>query len=190
LRIVKKNVKITLQHNGLIYNFDFLKVLLNFLFFIFEKDLGVFYCSIIYYKMTTNYYNKNENKTKTKYICDKCNFNTCKKTDFNRHINTVKHLKLHNTTEIVEKNDKIYKCNCGKVYKHHSSLYNHKKTCNVNSNINNNINKENILLETNNEKDNIDYKTMFLELINENQELRKTITEMLPKIGNNNNNTK
>ena len=143
--------------------------------------------------MTTNYYNKNENKTKTKYFCDKCNFNTCKKTDFNRHLNTVKHLKLHNTTEIVEKNDKIYKCNSGKVYKHHSSLYNHKKTCNVNSNSNNDINndiyKENILLERNNEKDNIDYKTMFLELINENQELRKTITEMLPKIGNNNNNT-
>jgi hypothetical protein len=47
LRIAKKNVKITLDHNGLIYNFDFLKVLLNFLFFIFEKDLGEFLCIII-----------------------------------------------------------------------------------------------------------------------------------------------
>jgi hypothetical protein len=178
----------SLQHNALIYNYGFLKVLLNFLFFIFEKDLGVFYCSIIYYEMTTKYYKKTENKTNKKYFCDKCNFYTCKKTDFNRHLNTIKHLKLHNTTNFVEKNDKMYKCNCGKVYKHHSSLYNHKKTCNTDINVNNNIYKENILLETNNEKDNIDYKTMFLELINENKELRKTITELIPKVGNNNNN--
>ena len=178
----------SLQHNALIYNYGFLKVLLNLLFFIFEKDLGVFYCSIIYYEMTTKYYKKTENKTNKKYFCDKCNFDTCKKTDFNRHLNTIKHLKLHNTTNFVEKNDKMYKCNCGKVYKHHSSLYNHKKTCNTDINVNNNIYKENILLETNNEKDNIDYKTMFLELINENKELRKTITELIPKVGNNNNN--
>ena len=47
LRIVKKNEKITLDHNALIYNFGFLKVLLNFLFLFFEKDLGTFYVTII-----------------------------------------------------------------------------------------------------------------------------------------------
>ena len=38
--------------------------------------------------MTTKYYKKTENKTNKKYFCDKCNFDTCKKTDFNRHLNT------------------------------------------------------------------------------------------------------
>ena len=175
-----------LQHNALNYNFGFLRVLLKFFIFIFEKDLGVFYCSIIYYEMTTIYYEKNEKLTNKKYVCENCNFISCKKTDYSRHINTKKHIKLHNTTNLVEKYEKEYKCGCGKTYKHHSSLYNHKKTCNK-KDINNSF-KENILLESIHEKDNIDYKTMFLELINENKELRKTITELIPKVGNNNNN--
>jgi hypothetical protein len=118
--------------------------------------------------MTILYYEKNEKITNKKYVCEKCIFVSCKKTDYNRHINTKKHIKLHNTTNIVEKYDKEYKCGCGKTYKHHSSLYNHKKTCNK-TDINNSF-KENILLENIDEKDNIDYKTMFLELINENKE--------------------
>jgi hypothetical protein len=47
LRIVKKNEKFTLDHNGLICNFCFIKVLLNFLFLFFEKYLGTFYVTII-----------------------------------------------------------------------------------------------------------------------------------------------
>jgi hypothetical protein len=37
----------SLEHNALIYNFYFIKVLLNFLILFFEKDLGVFYVTII-----------------------------------------------------------------------------------------------------------------------------------------------
>jgi hypothetical protein len=43
----KKMKKMSLHHNGLFYNFEFLKVLLNFLFFLCKKYLGEFLCIII-----------------------------------------------------------------------------------------------------------------------------------------------
>ena len=44
LRIVKKNAKMTLEHNAVIYKFGFLKMLLNFFYTLKKKDLGVFLC--------------------------------------------------------------------------------------------------------------------------------------------------
>ena len=80
--------------------------------------------------MTTEKTNKNEKK----YICDLCDYISFKKTDYNRHLLTSKHLKLQNTTFSSEKNENLeYKrflCECGKKYKHHSSLWSHKKKCN------------------------------------------------------------
>jgi hypothetical protein len=59
-----------------------------------------------------------------------------------------------------------------------SGLSRHRKTCKGEK-------KETAIIEN---EENVDYKSMFLEMINENKELRKTITEMIPKMGNNNNN--
>ena len=42
-------------------------------------------------------------KKRIKYECVKCDFNTCNKTDFSRHINTVKHLGNVQDTENAEK---------------------------------------------------------------------------------------
>ena len=56
------------------------------------------------------------------YICKKCNFSTNKKTNYNRHLKTQKHL-----------GDKIIKnfsCGCGKKYKSRSGLWRHNKICN------------------------------------------------------------
>jgi hypothetical protein len=66
------------------------------------------------------------------FECIICHFNTCKKCDFNRHLKTLK----HKTSEILinntqERTTKIFACECGKVYKHNQSLYNHKKKCTI-----------------------------------------------------------
>ena len=63
------------------------------------------------------------------YICENCNFNTCNKKDYTRHLLTDKHISLTNPNFKTQKNP-LLMCNCGKVYKHASSLCAHKNKCN------------------------------------------------------------
>ncbi len=55
-----------------------------------------------------------------KFTCEKCKFFCAKKGDYNRHINTKKHINNIKGEERLNE----YRCNCGKIYKHHSSLWN------------------------------------------------------------------
>lgn len=59
-----------------------------------------------------------------KYVCDKCHYGTEFLKDFNKHTRTKKHLANMNSDTSLP-----FVCDCGKQYKHHSSLYNHKKSC-------------------------------------------------------------
>jgi hypothetical protein len=132
------------------------------------------------------------NKT-SKYICELCNYETNNKKDYSKHILTRKHLNKTNTNKNSQKIPKAYKCHCGKEYKHASSLSIHKKICNIE-----NKNIENKNQVNNNEE--VNYKTMFVKIMKQNQELRKTVLEqqqqytetinnIIPKIGNNNTTT-
>jgi azurin len=73
--------------------------------------------------------NKNTLKSANKYICNFCDFNCSKESDWSRHLFTSKHKKRTNTNENTPKNAIDYSCDCGKNYKHASSLWNHKKKC-------------------------------------------------------------
>jgi len=76
----------------------------------------------------------NPEEKEEKYICKFCAFTTCNKKDYNRHLETRKHKKNENATDLgyfTPYDKKVFKCNCGKNYKHRSSLYKHKKTCNI-----------------------------------------------------------
>ena len=64
-------------------------------------------------------------KSSKNFECIACAFNTCGKSQYDRHILTDKHLFLTNPNKIVPV-DKL-KCACGKIYKHQSSLCAHKK---------------------------------------------------------------
>tara|TARA_B100000902_G_scaffold371594_1_gene397801 strand:+ start:966 stop:1892 length:927 start_codon:yes stop_codon:yes gene_type:complete len=143
--------------------------------------------------MTTEKTNKNEKK----YICDLCDYISFKKTDYNRHLLTSKHLKLQNTTFSSEKNENLeYKrflCECGKKYKHHSSLWSHKKKCNFlyennNSNDNSNDNSNNInnQLSIINENTIIDeLKNIIIKQQSQIDKQQEQLSELIPKIGNN-----
>ena len=130
-------------------------------------------------------------KNKQKYFCEKCNFITSKKTDYNRHLLTQKHKSYKMETDMeIKKTPNEYICkNCNKLYITKSGLWKHEKICN-------NSDHKNIIIHTENKED---MKDLVCKLINENQdlkntllqenkELRKQISEMIPKIGNNNNN--
>ena len=65
-------------------------------------------------------------KNPDKYFCESCNYETCSKKDFNKHILTSKHQRLVNASKLlVDLSLKKFVCNCGKTYAHDSSYYRH-----------------------------------------------------------------
>tara|TARA_Y100000389_G_scaffold69001_1_gene65544 strand:+ start:5713 stop:6573 length:861 start_codon:yes stop_codon:yes gene_type:complete len=127
------------------------------------------------------------NKNDGNYVCEKCNYFTSKKNHYERHLLTSKHKKGQNGNENRDKKGKNYEkghdqltCLCGRLFKTNSGLWKHQKKCNY-------IKKENVV-EDNIEDTKDNMKELVVNLINQNNELQKTIQEMIPKIGNNNNN--
>ena len=132
------------------------------------------------------------------FICKNCDYNSCNKKDYLKHLTTQKHKNNENTNDTNEKSPKIpkpFQCECGKMYKHKPSLYNHKKKCNfVEDKIENKIeDKDNTILS---DDKSVDYKKLLLTLVNDNKDMKniiyeqqKQIGELLPKIGNTINNT-
>jgi hypothetical protein len=106
------------------------------------------------------------------FICENCDFTTCNKKDYNRHIKTIKHLKANSQWFSIQNTQKThYECSCGKKYVDNSGLWRHKKKCN----------------ESN--SDNPDKKDELINyLIKENQEFKNLILEIVKKdtITNNN----
>ena len=73
---------------------------------------------------------ENSKKSPRIFECKICDYKSSKKRDYERHILTRKHKIL---TEAYEQQQRalitLYKCGCGKEYKHRQSLHNHKKKC-------------------------------------------------------------
>jgi hypothetical protein len=129
------------------------------------------------------------------FVCEKCNFITSHKTKYDRHINTRKHKMLTSTDE--KRTTALFVCECGKSYKHRQSLSVHKRKCIYLKN--NNENNENNEIEDDNsvEQTTDDLKKLVCKLMNENneiknnimkenKELRAQVSELIPKVGNNN----
>jgi hypothetical protein len=107
------------------------------------QSLGDFFVSIIYLQMTDVFCRKKS----PKYSCVYCHYKCFKKSDYEKHSLTKKHKILTNTDIILtdvdflspnhklENNNntlnKLHNCECGNMYKHRQSLFNHKKKCNV-----------------------------------------------------------
>ena len=71
----------------------------------------------------------------TKYFqCKICDYITSRKSSYDKHLSTPKHLKANNANEmLMETCKKVqvhYKCECGVEYNHMSSLCRHKQKCN------------------------------------------------------------
>ena len=134
--------------------------------------------------------NKSSNKFQS-YTCKGCNYNTVRKSQYERHLLTAKHKLLTNTYEKVPKSSQkvlnkkhSFICNCGKEYFHRQSLYNHKRKCRYLNDCKNEIiekPEDNNKLEKQEEKPVIDsepdYKNMFIELIKQNADFKSLIIE-------------
>ena len=126
---------------------------------------------------------KNEQKTSNFFECKICDYNTIKRTNYNRHILSAKHKMVQNGTKNEQKRAQnimqSFRCKCGKEYKHKSHLYRHKSTCNFKEEYNNSIISNKVI--ENKDK-------MINKLIDENRDLTNKIVELAkePKTVNNN----
>ena len=133
------------------------------------------------------------------YVCNYCNYNCSRKHDYTKHITTRKHMmKINGNNKIVTS----FTCDCGKIFKTNSGLWKHTQKCThrtVEQKISDSDKEIPIQEHQIGNDNNTDYKDMFIQLMKQNQELQKTvveqqkqytetINEMIPKIGNNNNN--
>ena len=127
--------------------------------------------------------NKKSLKVSNIYSCIFCNYNTYKIFDYNKHLTTSKHKILTNPNTNVAKVAK-YSCNCGKSYKHPSSLSAHKKNCEMKNNDNSCNNYENNI---NNVSDKDD---LIILLLQQNAQLIQQNSELVKNGINNNKNSK
>ena len=76
-------------------------------------------------------------KISYKFFCETCNYKCNKQSEINKHYSTRKHKILQNPTSEATSNatSKSYICKCGKVYKHSSTMYAHRKKCSFIPNI-------------------------------------------------------
>jgi hypothetical protein len=127
-----------------------------------------------------------------KYTCEVCDFNCSKLSNYNAHLTTNKHLSLTNPNNDTNKKNavKCHSCSsCGKKYKHMSSLCSHKKKCNgdTSGNVEKTeetevISEENTVVseekQNKTEEELRELKTMFMKMIEINQDLQKQIVEL------------
>jgi len=127
---------------------------------------------------TTN----DSSKFSAKFACEKCDYKCSRKGDYNKHLRSVKH-NTTNTTNIQHS----YSCDCGKIYNHRASLYNHKKSCTYTPPSlppcpENTMTYSIEPVEPNS----AELMVLVKELMKQNMELQNTMKEMIPHLGNNN----
>ena len=130
------------------------------------------------------------------YHCEICDYYAKRFDVMQKHILTQKHIGNQSAIKKLEKGGKggakNFLCtNCNKSYLSNSGLWRHKKKCiNIKECSNNNIITEHITNDLssniNNENKDTYYEQMMVNMMKENQELRSQISELIPKVGNNN----
>ena len=124
-------------------------------------------------------------KNAKNYVCDTCDFKCFKKSNYDAHLATRKHEILtnpnkKNAVECVTE----FQCECGKTYKHRSTLSSHRKKCNGMA-----------MVTSTSELDCV--KTMFMEAMTKMAEVvhiqsedrkntEELMSKMIDKIGNTN----
>jgi hypothetical protein len=113
--------------------------------------------------------NKNVVKSSTNFCCEKCDYITVKKYNYDKHLLTAKHKKSMFSNDFVAKssNFSMYTCEtCNKGYKDYSGLWRHKKRC---------------FDQTNKECNDLvinDKDTIILQLLKQNSELQQSLVAM------------
>ena len=179
-----------LKHNALKYKKIIIIPLHNFFIILFKNDLGTF--SVRNYILINP--NMKSSKSSEKYYCKICDYSTSRKSQYNRHLMTAKHKILTNPNKKSSAAQQVFACDCGKIYKHLSSLCAHRKTCNMIEKLIDHYDERTNVVEEDTStileliKQNQDFKSLLIEQQKENQNLQKQLIEVV-KDGKTINNT-
>jgi len=146
--------------------------------------------------------NQKVSKLPNIFECEICNYNTCRKKDFNKHLLTSKHISNAKQSIYAVKNDKYcqplqptyqdkkYECLCGKTYVDNSGLWRHKKKCTPNKE-DKKLNIPKIIEPKIEDKmpEKFDKEMLIIQLLKQNQELQQSLIELSKKSINITNNT-
>ena len=117
-------------------------------------------------------------KSSKTFVCEKCDFNCSRLSQYNRHLMTRKHIMdskmIVNDSKLVPNSSNKFECECGKFYSSRQTLYVHKKKCNT---------KLEDVCESKSEKSN---EALILKLLAQNALLQNSLLEMIPKLGTTN----
>jgi hypothetical protein len=120
---------------------------------------------------------KKSHEISNNFYCIICDYNTCKSSDYKKHLLTSKHQNSDNSDKnddnLSQKVAKKFICECGKSYKHRQGLSYHKKKCEIKQ-------PENITITVEEEPpvENNQYSTdLIMELLKQNQEFKELILE-------------
>ena len=101
-----------------------------------------------------------------KFYCEKCDYNTGRKSNYNKHLMTLKHqgkcIPETYETKAVANVANNFQCICGNVFNSRTTLWRHKNICNNTTN-------------------NIFTPKMFYDLLQQNNELTKQVIELSSK---------
>ena len=127
-------------------------------------------------------------KVAKEYYCECCDYKCFNKTNYIKHLQTIKHKYLQNTDKNVLKLEIKFDCICGKSYKHRQSLYTHQSKCTFKDK---EIVKQDLSHNLSHDLSQGLSQEFVLNVIKKQQdqitELTNTIKEMAPLINNTNN---
>jgi len=121
--------------------------------------------------MTTESSQKSENK----YFCEKCDYITCKKCNYDKHLLSSKHENRSNNNQKVANNS--YECNiCNKCFNDRAGLWRHKKKCST-INQNDEIPSQPSSVTPSHSSTDDMQMTLILELVKQNQEFKDMLMQ-------------
>ena len=142
---------------------------------------------------------ENFTENTNKFICEICDVKCCRPAELKRHLSTRKHKRKESVNNLEEHfiTEKIYECACGKIYKTHSGLWKHKKTCVplISEPPNITLNTTELLSGYIKDKDSVieilisenkDFKNIILELVKNNGDLQKQLVDVCKNSTTNN----
>jgi hypothetical protein len=127
-------------------------------------------------------------KSSKKFYCESCEYNTSRKSQYERHISTAKHIQETNGNKLVHEKVQIvptekYKCECGKKYINHSGIWKHKQKCKWTPEVECiNSKQEVIATPITDASNNVISCELVIELLKQNNEFRELLKDQNKQI--------